>query len=156
MEKFRLQREFLQAQLDAEELTIKQYQGRLGSLDNQEREQLGGADTLAETETQEITRAAQRSSRSVFRGSGGGQRTVDPAQAAQRAADEALANALRANQDAQNTINVEISALENAISQSNDPAEIATLLQQIAGQIPGIVYTYGVKKHSKRNLMRVN
>ena len=61
-----------------------------------------------------------------------------PAQAAQRAADQALANALRANQDAQGTINVEISRVENVIAQSNDPAEIATLLQQIAEQIPGI------------------
>ena len=134
--KFRLQREFLQAELDAEELTIKQYAGRLGILNNQERQQLGSADSLAATETQGLTRAAQRSSRSVSRGSGGGQRTVDPAQAAQQAADEALAAALSANQDAQNTITVEISRLENAISTSNDPAEIATLLQLIAEQIP--------------------
>ena len=136
MEKYRLQREFLQKQLDAEELTVKQYQGRIGSLNIQESAQLGSADTLALTETQDIADTAQRSTQSVFRSAGGRQRTVDPAQAAQRAADEALANALRANQDAQGTVNVEISRLENVIAQSNDPAEIATLLQQIAVQIP--------------------
>ena len=138
MEKYRLQREFLQAQLDAEEITIKQYEGRIGNLNIQESAQLGSADTLALTETQDIADTAQRSTQSVFRSAGGRQRTVDPAQAAQRAADEALANALRANQDAQGTINVEISRVENVIAQSNDPAEIATLLQQIAEQIPGI------------------
>ena len=136
MEKYRLQREFLQAQLDAEEITIKQYEGRIGNLNIQESAQLGSADSLALTETQGIARAAQRSSQSVFRSAGGGQRAVDPAQAAQRAADEALANALRANQDAQGAINVEISRLENVISTSNDPVEIVGLLMQIAEQIP--------------------
>ena len=49
-----------------------------------------------------------------------------------------LPNALRINQQAVAAINTEISGIENAISQSNDPAEIATLLQQIAEQIPEI------------------
>ena len=146
MEKYQLQREFLQAQLDAEEITIKQYQARSGRLGIQESRQLGSADTLALTETQDIAETARRAAQAaqpVFRGGGGGaqsaQRIADQAaQSAQRAADEALANALRANQDAQDTINVEITALENAISQSNDPAEIARLLMQIAVQIPGI------------------
>ena len=136
MEKFRLQREFLQKRLDAEELTVKQYQGQLGRLNIQEGRQLGGAESLAETETQDITRAAQREAQAAQRGAGGAaqaaQRAANgaaqAAQAAQRAADEALANALRANQDAQGTINVEISRVENVIAQSNDPAEIATLL----------------------------
>ena len=152
MEKFRLRREFLQKQLDAEELTVKQYQGRLGSLNIQERGELGSAESLAQTETQGITDAAQReadaSQRAADDAAQAAQRAADDAaqaaqraaddaaQAAQRAADEALANALRANQDAQGTVNVEISRLENVIAQSNDPAEIATLLQQIAVQIP--------------------
>ena len=136
MEKYRLQREFLQAQLDAEEITIKQYEGRIGNLNIQESAQLGSADTLALTETQDIADTAQRSTQSVFRSAGGRQRTVDPAQAAQRAADEALANALRANQDQQGAINVEVSRLENVISTSNDPTEIVQLLMQIAVQIP--------------------
>ena len=95
MEKFRLQREFLQKRLDAEELTVKQYQGQLGRLNIQEGREIGGADSLAETQTQGITRAAQRGAQTSQRGAGGA------AQASQRAADEALANALRANQDAQ-------------------------------------------------------
>ena len=100
MEKYRLQREFLQAQLDAEEITIKQYEGRIGNLNIQESAQLGSADTLALTETQGLTRAAQSSTRSptrsVFRSGGGGQRAADPAQAAerQRRADEAAGSSL--------------------------------------------------------------
>ena len=140
MEKFRLQREFLQKRLDAEELTVKQYQGQLGSLDIQEGRQLGSAESLAETQTQGITRAAQRGAQTSPRQTSprAANGAAQAAQAAQRAADQALANALRANQDAQGTINVEISRVENVIAQSNDPAEIATLLQQIAEQIPGI------------------
>ena len=140
MEKFRLQREFLQKRLDAEELTVKQYQGQLGSLDIQEGRQLGSAESLAETQTQGITRAAQRGAQTSQRQTSprAANGAAQAAQAAQRAADQALANALRANQDAQGTINVEISRVENVIAQSNDPAEIATLLQQIAEQIPGI------------------
>ena len=143
MEKYLLQREFLQAQLDAEEITVKQYQARIGRLNIQESTALGGADSLAQTQTQRIADTAQRAAdaaqRAADEGAESGQRAADQAaQAAQRAADEALANALRANQDAQDTINVEITALENAISQSNDPAEIARLLMQIAVQIPGI------------------
>ena len=140
MEKFRLQREFLQKRLDAEELTVKQYQGQLGSLNIQEGRQLGSAESLAETQTQGITRAAQRGAQTSPRQTSprAANGAAQAAQAAQRAADQALANALRANQDAQGTINVEISRVENVIAQSNDPAEIATLLQQIAEQIPGI------------------
>ena len=143
MEKFRLRREFLQKRLDAEELTVKQYQGQLGRLNIQEGREIGSAESLAGTETQDITDAVQREAQAAQRGAGGAAQAAqraanDAAQAAQRAADEALANALRANQDAQGTINVEITALENAISQSNDPAEIARLLMQIAVQIPGI------------------
>ena len=136
MEKYRLQREFLQAQLDAEEITVKQYQGRIGSLNIQESAQLGSADSLALTETQDIADTARRAAQPVFRGGGGGQRTVDPAQAAQRARDQALANALSANRDQQGAINVEVSRLENVISTSNDPVEIIGLLMQIAVQIP--------------------
>ena len=50
--------------------------------------------------------------------------------------DEAVAAALQANQQAVEAINVAIANLENTVSQSNDPAEIASLLQQIAEQIP--------------------
>ena len=51
-------------------------------------------------------------------------------------ADDALANALRITQEAINIINTGITRLDNVISQSNDPAEIADLLDQIADQIP--------------------
>ena len=133
MEKFRLRREFLQKRLDAEEITVKEYQGQLGRLDIQESDEIGAVETLGESRIETITRPAPSvSQRSTRRGGGG----TDPAQAAQRAADEALANALRANQDAQDTISVEVSALENAISESNDPTEITGLLMQIAEQIP--------------------
>ena len=143
MEKYRLQREFLQKQLDAEELTVKQYQGRIGSLNIQESAQLGGADTLAQTETQDIADTAQAAADTAQRTAAQNAQAAQAAaaqaaQAAQRAADEALANALRANQDQQGAINVEISRVENVISQSNDPADIAQLLQQIAEQIPEI------------------
>ena len=133
MEKFRLRREFLQKRLDAEEITVKEYQGQLGRLDIQESGEIGAVETLGESRIETITRPAPSvSQRSTRRGGGG----TDPAQAAQRAADEALANALRANQDAQDTISVEVSALENVISESNDPTEITGLLMQIAEQIP--------------------
>ena len=133
MEKFRLRREFLQKRLDAEEITVKEYQGQLGRLDIQESDEIGAVETLGESRIETITRPAPSvSQRSTRRGGGG----TDPAQVAQRAADEALANALRANQDAQDTISVEVSALENAISESNDPTEITGLLMQIAEQIP--------------------
>ena len=58
--------------------------------------------------------------------------------AVEQNSDQILANALLINQQAIEVINVEVSGLENAISQSNDPAEIAQLLQQIAIQIPEI------------------
>ena len=163
MEKYRLQRAFLQAQLDAEEITIKQYEARSGRLGIQESRQLGGADSLAQAETQDIADTAQREAaaaqRTANQAAQAAQRAANQAaqaaqtaanqaaqaaqraanqaaQAAQRAADEALANALRANQDQQGAINVEISRLENVISTSNDPAEIVQLLMQIAVQIP--------------------
>ena len=152
MEKYRLQREFLQAQLDAEEITIKQYQARSGRLGIQESRQLGGADSLAQAETQDIADTAQREAaaaqRTANQAAAAAQRAANKAaqaaqtaankaaQAAQRAADEALANALRANQDQQGAINVEVSRLENVISTSNDPTEIVQLLMQIAVQIP--------------------
>ena len=164
MEKYRLQREFLQAQLDAEEITIKQYQARSGRLGIQESRQLGGADSLAQAETQEIADTAQREAaaaqRTANQAAAAAQRAANKAaqaaqtaankaaqaaqraankaaQAAQRAADEvSLANALRANQDQIGAINVEVSRLENVISTSNDPAEIVQLLMQIAVQIP--------------------
>ena len=50
--------------------------------------------------------------------------------------DATLAAALQANQESVEVINTAITALENTISQSNDPAEIASLLQQIAQRIP--------------------
>ena len=132
MEKFRLQREFLQKRLDAEEITVREFQGQLGTLDIQETGEISAVETLGETRVETITRPA----RSVSQPSRRVGRTTDPAQEAQRAADEALANALRANQDQQGAINVEISRLENVISTSNDPTEIVQLLMQIAEQIP--------------------
>ena len=134
MEKFRLQREFLQKRLDAEEITVREFQGQLGRLDIQETGELGAVETLGETRISTITRPAPSVSQRSTRGGGGG--GTDPAQAAQRAADEAVENALQANQDAQNAISVGVSALENAISESNDPTEITGLLMQIAEQIP--------------------
>ena len=152
LEKYRLQREFLQAQLDAEEITIKQYQARSGRLGIQESRQLGGADSLAQAETQDIADTAQREAaaaqRTANQAAQAAQRAANKAaqaaqtaankaaQAAQRAAERTLANALRANQDQQGTINVEVSRLENVISTSNDPTEIVQLLMQIAVQIP--------------------
>ena len=56
----------------------------------------------------------------------------------ERNSDQQLANALSVNQQAIEGISTDISALENAIAQSNDPVEIASLLQQIAQQIPEI------------------
>ena len=63
---------------------------------------------------------------------------IEESAAIEQNSDAQLANALRTNQEAQGTINTQIAGLENAISQSNDPAEIATLLMQIAEQIPEI------------------
>ena len=63
IEKYLLQREFLQAQLDAEEITVKQYQARIGRLNIQESTALGGADSLAQTQTQRIADTAQRERR---------------------------------------------------------------------------------------------
>ena len=56
----------------------------------------------------------------------------------ERNSDAMLANALLINRQAIEAINVQVAGLENAISQSNDPAEIINLLQQIATQIPEI------------------
>ena len=63
---------------------------------------------------------------------------IEQSAAIERNDDQRLANTLVINQQAVEAINTEISGIENAISQSNDPAEIATLLQQIAVQIPEI------------------
>ena len=63
---------------------------------------------------------------------------IEASAALEQNSDAQLANALLINQQAVEAINAEISGIENAISQSNDPAEIATLLQQIAIQIPEI------------------
>ena len=65
---------------------------------------------------------------------------IDTEQAAalEQNSDAQLANALRMNQEAVESLNVGVSALENSIAQSSDPTEIATLLQQIAQQIPEI------------------
>ena len=65
---------------------------------------------------------------------------IDTEQAAalEQNSDAQLANALRMNQEAVESLNVGVSALENSIAQSSDPTEIATLLQQIAQQIPDI------------------
>ena len=89
IEKYLLQREFLQAQLDAEEITVKQYQARIGRLNIQESTALGGADSLAQTQTQRIADTAQRASdaaqRAADEGAESGQRAADQAaQAAQR------------------------------------------------------------------------
>ena len=63
---------------------------------------------------------------------------IEESAAIERNSDQQLANTLQINQEAVDTISTEISDLENAISQSNDPAEIAQLLTQIAEQIPEI------------------
>ena len=63
---------------------------------------------------------------------------IEASAALEQNSDAQLANALLINQQAVEAINAEISGIENAISQSNDPAEIANLLQQIAVQIPEI------------------
>ena len=120
-ERYRLERELLQKRLDAEEILVSEYNAELGSIDFQETQALGRADTLAADETSDLL-PKPVTPRSV--------RSVESIQ------DEALANALRVNQEAVDAVNAGISALENAISQSNDLAEIQTLLQQIAEQIP--------------------
>ena len=56
----------------------------------------------------------------------------------ERNSDAMLANALLINRQAIEAMNVQVAGLENAIAQSNDPAEIASLLLQIAQQIPEI------------------
>ena len=121
-ERYRLERELLQKQLDAEEILISEYNASLGEIDFQETQALGRADTLAEDETRDLLPDPPRATRT--------RATSTNIQ------NEALANALRVNQESVDVINAEISALENTISQSNDLAEIQTLLQQIAEQIP--------------------
>ena len=63
---------------------------------------------------------------------------IQESAAIEQNSDAQLANLLRVNQQAVAAINTQIAGIENAIAQSNDPAEIATLLQQIAVQIPQI------------------
>ena len=66
------------------------------------------------------------------------QLNIDESAAIEQNSDAQLANVLRINQEATTVLSVGVSELENAISQSNDPAEIANLLIQIAEQIPEI------------------
>ena len=63
---------------------------------------------------------------------------IEESAALEQNSDAMLSNALRINQQAVEAINTHIAGLENRISQSNDPVEIATLLQLIAVQIPEI------------------
>ena len=63
---------------------------------------------------------------------------IEQSAALEQNSDAQLTNALRINQQATDAVATEIAALENTISQSNDPAEIANLLIQIATQIPEI------------------
>ena len=60
--------------------------------------------------------------------------TRDP-EAETSVADDVLANALRLTQDAIAAINTAIAGFDATIAQSNDPDEIASLLEQIAEQI---------------------
>ena len=53
-ERYRLQREMLQKQLDAEELTINQYNAELGSINRAESTALIGADRLASAEISDL------------------------------------------------------------------------------------------------------
>ena len=66
------------------------------------------------------------------------QLNIDESAAVEQNSDAQLSNTLSSNQQAITTISVGVSALQNSISQSNDPAEIANLLIQIATQIPEI------------------
>ena len=63
---------------------------------------------------------------------------IDQSAALEQNSDAKLANTLRINQQQTEAVSSAISELENRISQSNDPAEIAQLLMQIAEQIPEI------------------
>ena len=66
------------------------------------------------------------------------QANIAESTALEQNSDAQLANVLLINSQTSETYSVGIQTLENAISQSNDPAEIATLLMQIAVQIPEI------------------
>ena len=66
------------------------------------------------------------------------QLNIDESAAIEQNSDAQLASVLSANQEATTALSVGVSQLENAISQSNDPAEISSLLIQIAEQIPEI------------------
>ena len=63
---------------------------------------------------------------------------IEQSAALEQNSDAKLANTLRINQQQTEAVSSAISELENRISQSNDPAEIAQLLMQIAEQIPEI------------------
>ena len=63
---------------------------------------------------------------------------IEQSAALEQNSDAQLTNALRINQQATDAVATEIAALENTIGQSNDPAEIESLLQRIATQIPEI------------------
>ena len=70
---------------------------------------------------------------------------IEQSAALERNSDQMLANALQVNQAQIDAISVGISDLDNQISQSNDPAEIARLLMQIAVQIPE---TYRLRRNA--------
>ena len=55
-QKYALQRQILQAQLDAQEITIAQFEAQLGGLNVQEGQALAGADALAGAETDNLAR----------------------------------------------------------------------------------------------------
>ena len=70
---------------------------------------------------------------------------IEESAALEQNSDQMLANALQVNQAQINAISVGISDLDNQVSQSNDPVEIANLLQQIAVQIPE---TYRLRRNA--------
>ena len=74
-QKYALQRQILQAQLDAQEITIAQFEAQLGGLNVQEGQALSGADALAGAETDNLARTTNNLlqnaiQRAEFRSSG--------------------------------------------------------------------------------------
>ena len=61
---------------------------------------------------------------------------IEQSAALEQNSDQQLANTLLINQQQTEAISAAISELDNRISQSNDPAEIAQLLMQIADTNP--------------------
>ena len=76
---------------------------------------------------------------------------IEQSAALEQNSDAKLANTLRINQQQTEAVSSAISELENRISQSNDPAEIAQLLMQIAEQIPEI---YRLRRNALSHSMR--